>query len=243
MKKSVAVSALLILSSIFTSSVQATETAKPEQYSQLKKQLGKILNGEIKSVSPTPVNGLYEVVTPRGIVYASKDGSYLIQGDLYDLSKGVVNLTEAAMSGIRLKLLKAQVPSMISYPAKNEKYIVTVFTDVDCGYCRKLHQQISGYNKLGITIRYLAFPRGGKASNAYSQMEAIWCSDDPAKAMTDAKNGQNIKSKQCKNPIDEHYALGNRFGVRGTPALVLENGNLLPGYLPPAKLLNELQNR
>jgi len=241
MKKSIVISGLLIaFSAVFTLSMQAGEK---EDYSKIKQQLTKVLNSEIKSVSPSPISGLYQVITDKGIVFTSLDGNYMLMGELYDISKKPVNLTDMAMSGLRLEQLNSQEKSMIVYPAKEEKYVVTVFTDVDCGYCRKLHNQMTGYNKLGITIRYMAFPRGGPASPAYSQMEAIWCSDDPAKAMTDAKNGRKFESKSCKSPVQDHYALGNSFGVRGTPALVLQNGNMLPGYLPPAKLLAALQKK
>jgi len=120
---------------------------------------------------------------------------------------------------------------------------VTVFTDVSCGYCRKLHSQIADYNKLGITVRYLAFPRAGVPSANADEMQAIWCAKDPLKAMTEAKAGKKVSAASCDAKIAEQYQLGNSFGVNGTPAIVLEDGNMIPGYQPPEDLLRTLEAR
>lgn len=212
-----------------------------QDYPEIEQSLTRLLNGEIKNISPSPIDGLFQVITDKGIVYSSKDGKYLLQGELFDVSSKPISITEQAMAKLRLKQLNTYEDTMINYPAKEEKYVVTVFTDIDCGYCRKLHREMQSYNDKGITIRYLAFPRGGKKSGAYSQMESIWCAENKADAMNKAKSGIKIDGKTCENPVMQHYALGNSFGVRGTPALVLSNGNMLPGYLPADKLLSALQ--
>ncbi len=134
---------------------------------------------------------------------------------------------------------------MIVYPAKNEKYVVTVFTDTSCGYCRKLHNDMQGYNDAGITVRYLAFPRGGERSSNFNQMSAIWGAKDRVKAMHDAKSGTFDESKITPRPdlVMEQYKLGVAMGVNGTPAIVLEDGTMIPGYQPPAALLQLLDSK
>jgi thiol:disulfide interchange protein DsbC len=182
-------------------------------------------------------------MTNRGVLYISRDGSKLFHGSVYDIDKGMKNLTEAALAGPRLEMMKPLEENMLVYKAKNEKHVVTVFTDVSCGYCRKLHSQMSDYNKLGITVRYLAFPRAGVPSANADEMQAIWCAKDPLKAMTDAKAGSKVAAATCDAKIAEQYALGTTFGVNGTPAIVLEDGNMIPGYQPPEDLLRTLEAR
>jgi thiol:disulfide interchange protein DsbC len=133
---------------------------------------------------------------------------------------------------------------MIVFPAKNEKYVVTVFTDPSCGYCRKLHQEITNYNELGITVRYLAFPRGGTQSKTFEEMQQIWCATDQKDALTMAKKGRSLKqsalNRRCDQTIQKQYELGVALGINGTPAIVLEDGRMLPGYYPAQDLLKTL---
>ena len=134
--------------------------------------------------------------------------------------------------------------SMIIFGKDTLKHTVTVFTDIDCGYCRKLHNEIKKYNKLGIRIRYMFYPRAGIGSDSFKKAEAVWCSKDRAKALTQAKNGIKVTSKKCDNLVAQHYAMGNLIGIRGTPALVLEDGSVVPGYIPAARLsagLNQMK--
>jgi thiol:disulfide interchange protein DsbC len=131
---------------------------------------------------------------------------------------------------------------MIVFPAKNEKHKVTVFTDIDCPYCVKLHRDMKDYNSEGITMRYMAYPRAGIGSNSYKKIVNVWCSDDKAKAMTDAKEGNKIANKSCDNPVAQQYQLGQALGVQGTPAIFLEDGTSLPGYVPPKRLAEVLKN-
>lgn len=195
-----------------------------------------------EAIADTPVDGLLQVVTDRGLFYVGKDGKTLMQGKMYGLNNGgVENLTEKALSKVRKEGISKFDDSMIVFPAKNEKHQVTVFTDTSCGYCRRLHNQMQEYNDLGITVRYMAFPRAGVGSKIYDDMMAVWCAKDPKKAMTDAKSGDEVAAKSCKQPLDEHYAMGQRVGVNGTPAIVLEDGSMIPGYQPPAQLAKILE--
>ena len=199
------------------------------------------MNLEVSSVKETPIKNLYEVVTQRGVFYVSGDVKYLIQGDMYDLNNNMENLTEKAMLALRMKKLKAFESEMIVYKAENEKHVITVFTDTSCGYCKKLHSEMADYNKLGITVRYLAFPRQGVNSSTARTMASIWCADDRNIAMDNSKNGKGVETKTCKNTIKEQYELGQFFGVTGTPAIVLEDGTLKPGYLPAPNLLKVIE--
>lgn len=195
-----------------------------------------------ENIYPSPVPGLYQVVMPPRFFYASADGHYVVDGDL-------INMTtkQNVSQGPRNKSLSAAInslgeDSMIIFGKKTLKHTVTVFTDIDCTYCRKLHHEVKNYNDLGIRIRYMAYPRAGLGSDAFHKAEAVWCSKDKKKAMTDAKNGATVKSEKCDNPVAQQYALGNMIGIRGTPALVLEDGTVVPGYIP-AKRLSEALNK
>ncbi|MDH3670003.1 MAG: DsbC family protein [Gammaproteobacteria bacterium] len=193
-------------------------------------------------VNPAPVPGLYELVYGPHIVYVTADGRYMVRGDVVDLKKRE-NLTETKRKEARLTAINdLGEDSMIIFAPEAAKYSVTVFTDIECGYCRRLHQQMADYNRLGITIRYLAFPRAGVPSDTYDQMVSVWCADDPQQAMTAAKAGKRVEPKQCTNPVRKQYELGQAVGVRGTPTMILEDGEVLPGYVPPQQLVQMLES-
>ena len=199
---------------------------------------------EADSISASSVDGLLEVITSRGLFYFSQDGRYMIHGKVYDVSEDIVNISERTLAAVRIKEIKLFENSMIVYPAKNEKHQVTVFTDTTCGYCRKLHSQMDAYNDLGITVRYLAFPRSGISGPTFKELKTIWCSQNPEKALTDVKNGGRVMQKQianCHAPIAEQYAFGLKAGVSGTPAIIFENGTMVPGYQPPEALFAALE--
>jgi len=188
------------------------------------------------SIEETSLPGLYEVSYGSTIFYFNKDASLMFRGDIIDVKKRV-NLTEKKRGEARGELLNAMDESkMIVYPAKNEKAKVTVFTDIDCPYCVKLHREMDDYNAEGITIRYMAYPRAGIGSRSYQKAVNVWCSDDPAKAMGDAKEGKTIAKKTCDNPVAQQFQLGQGLGVQGTPAMFLEDGTSLPGYVPAKRL-------
>lgn len=231
--------AVLIAPFAMATSNAATDTVADS--AELTKKLEQTLSVEVHSLNPSPIPGLYEALTDRGVLYISQDGTKLLHGSLYDLDKGMKNLTEAAMAGPRIEMMKPLEKNMLVYKAKNEKHVVTVFTDISCGYCRKLHHQMDEYNDLGITVRYLAFPRRGVPSANADEMEAVWCAADPLKAMTEAKSGNSVQHKQCDAKIAEQYNLGQSFGINGTPAIILEDGSMIPGYQEPKALARALE--
>ncbi|CNI07370.1 bifunctional protein-disulfide isomerase/oxidoreductase DsbC [Yersinia pekkanenii] len=188
-------------------------------------------------IQPSPIPGLSTVMTESGVLYISADGKHLLQGPMYDVSSNPpVNITNQLL----LKKLDALSGEMIVYQAPQEKHVVTVFTDITCGYCHKLHEQMKDYNALGITVRYLAFPRQGLSSQAEKDMRSIWCMADRNKAFDNAMKGTEISPATCKTDISEHYKLGVQFGIQGTPAIVLQNGTVVPGYLEPKEMLQML---
>ncbi|GGQ19815.1 bifunctional protein-disulfide isomerase/oxidoreductase DsbC [Shewanella litoralis] len=231
----------LVVSLVIAPIVSAAPATDVSNESALKQKLTDTLGVNVSLIQSSPVDGLYQVLTDRGVLYVTKDGTKLFHGNLYDMEQGMKNLTEAALAGPRLEMLKPFEKDMLVYKAKDEKHVITVFTDVDCGYCRKLHNQMQGYNDLGITVRYLAYPRAGVPSANADEMQAVWCAKDPLKAMTEAKNGGNVKASSCGIDITKQYQLGQAFGINGTPALVLENGTMVPGYQSPADLLRTIE--
>ncbi len=228
-------SLLAILS--FTSGVLAKEgTAKLEQV-----LLGRGM--QVDAIETTAIDGLYAVREGSRVFYFSSDGRFLIHGEMYDLISGEPeNLTEKSLNGVRAKLINT-VPEkeFIVFKAKNEKYKINIFTDIDCGYCRKLHAEMDDYLAAGITIKYLFFPRAGLGSDAYKKAVSVWCADDRNAAITTAKMGTGVlQEKTCKNPVAEHMKLGEKLGVRGTPMMVTATGTVFPGYMPAKQLAKAL---
>ena len=196
---------------------------------------------KIDSVKPSVVKGFYEVIVGTNIFYVSDDGKYLLQGRLVDVAARK-DLTEEKLSGTRIQAIeKIGQENMIVFKPKIGKYTVTVFTDIDCGYCRKLHSEIDQYLAQGITIQYLFFPRAGKGSDSYNKAVSVWCAKDRNAALTAAKKDQEVPAKTCDNPVDEHMQLGADFDVKGTPMIVTEKGNIYPGYLPAKQLVEALE--
>ena len=188
-------------------------------------------------VKDSPVKGLKTAVTDQGILYVSENGQYVLQGKMYELTnKGPVDVAGKLLAD-KVNALKNE---MIIYPAKNEKYVVTVFMDITCHYCHILHQQVKEYNDLGITVRYLAFPRAGMNETA-RQMEAIWTAKDPVFALNEAEKGNLPKELKTPNIVKRHYDLGVQLGVQGTPSIVTSTGELIGGYLKPKDLLAALK--
>jgi thiol:disulfide interchange protein DsbC len=198
-------------------------------------------NAQTIAVSETPVAGMLQVQINSEIVYVSSDAKYLFQGQIMEIDSRV-NITDQAKSGIRQGLLEGlNVEEQISFVPESPKYELLVFTDIDCGYCRKLHNQMDEYNQEGIAIHYMAFPRAGLGSESFDKFVSVWCADDQQSALTLAKNGTDPVPLECPNPIAEQYNLGREIGVTGTPALVTSDGTLIPGYMPPEKLRQRLE--
>jgi len=194
-----------------------------------------------EDLHPSPIPGVYELMRGTDAAYVSTDGKYAIAGDLYEL-KSNNDLTETRRREARLKLL-AGVPEsqMVIFGPATARHTVTVFTDVDCAYCRKLHSQIADYNRLGIRVRYLFYPRTGPNTESWAKAQQVWCSANRNDALTRAKKGEALTAKACTDtPVAQHYALGEEFGLRGTPAIVMANGDMVPGYLTPAELAQAL---
>jgi thiol:disulfide interchange protein DsbC len=202
---------------------------------------------KIDQITPSPLPGFYQVIASGHLVYVSSDGKYLINGDVIDTVKGS-SLTDDAWAAYRkTELAKVPVADRIVFAPPNPKYTVTVFTDVTCPYCRVLHEQINAFNKEGIAVQYLAWPRSGvtgddgKPTATYKEMVSIWCAADRSDAFTQAKKGRDPKPADCKNPVKDQFDLGLRLGVTGTPAVYAEDGTLIGGYLSPQDMLKAVQ--
>lgn len=197
----------------------------------------------IEGVSTTPLANFYAIDLPGGqSLYGSADGKYLFSGDMYLLGDTIVNLAESRRVVKRQKLMdEIPLADMVVFsPAGETRDYISVFTDVDCGYCRKLHQEMADINALGIEVRYLGYPRAGLGTPTYAKIVSAWCAKNPNQAMTALKSGLEIPMAECDNPIAEHYDLGQQVGVTGTPAIITSDGRLLPGYMPAANLAEAL---
>lgn len=199
----------------------------------------------VDDVRPTPVPGLYELRFGYRIAYVDASGQFgfLGSGDLQDVSSGE-NLTASRRAEVRRELLASldEWDTLDFMPDRTEHELL-VFTDVDCGYCRRLHQQMAEYHELGIGVRYVAFPRSGPDTDSWNTMQSVWCSDDRPAALTVAKAGGFVRERQCDSvSVERHFELGREIGLSGTPALLTPGGELIPGYVPPRRLaaiLNE----
>ncbi len=195
----------------------------------------------IGDIRASAIPGLFEVdITGGDTLYMPADGNYLISGTAYRIEPGkFVSIADERMKPLRAaKLAAVPVSDMVVFSPKGKpKSFITVFTDIDCGFCRKLHKEVPELNTMGIEVRYLAFPRAGVPSPSADKLATIWCSSDTKAAMTTMKSGGSIPIKPCdKNPIASQYKLGNDLGVNGTPAIFTPDGTLLPGYMPAAEL-------
>jgi thiol:disulfide interchange protein DsbC len=212
----------------------------------VKDKIAKSLGVDRGHIRPSPVPGWYEVQKDHEFAYVSEDGKYAMEGELVNLDTGE-HLTEDRRRADRLQALKdLGADNMVIFappPPMAVKYVVTVFTDLDCPYCRKLHSQVAQFNAKGIAFRYVFFPRHGLNSPTYYQAISVWCSADRQAALTKAKLGQNIPAGKCDNPVAREYQLALDLGVRGTPGLILPDGTLYPGYLTPDELVEVLNKQ
>jgi thiol:disulfide interchange protein DsbC len=207
----------------------------------IKKALTKTLpNVSISEIKPSPIAGVYEVVADLQVIYVTADGKFLLMGDLIDLGTRE-NLSTAKRGGLIKNAVDTigEANMIVMGPAK-AKHTITVFTDVDCPYCAKLHLEVPQLVKEGVKVRYLLFPRAGIGSDTYNRSVAAWCSKEPANAVGTLKAGGKIEMKTCANPVKQHYDLGQTLHISGTPTIVLDNGKIVPGYVPAANLLSML---
>jgi len=188
----------------------------------------------------SPVAGIYRMQVQGNYAFAYVNGDYILLGDLYN-TKDQVNLADQASSERMASMLK-DVPTseMIIFGPENPKRYITVFTDIDCGYCRKLHKEMPQLTAAGIQVRYLAFPRAGIGSESHKKFISVWCNDDQQAALTAAKLGKSVAVASCDNPIEDNYKLGRSVGVRGTPTIIFDDGTVTPGYIPFATLIEKL---
>lgn len=204
-------------------------------------------NVTAEDITDSPLPGVYQVQVGSRVAYISRDGRYLMQGDLYDLETSR-NLTEASRASSRVDLL-ADVQAeemMIFAPASGEtKHTITIFTDIDCGYCRQFHREIEQVNNLGIEVHYLFYPRTGPNTDSWAKAERVWCSGSALRnsALTKAKLGGEVPDASCQgNPVSAHWDLGHEIGVTGTPSVIAANGEVIGGYLAPDQLLERLES-
>ncbi len=226
-------------------SPQAAPSASPALTpleAELAAVAARIPGAKASELRTTPVSGIYEYSHGAELLYVTADGRYGFVGDLYRMADRN-NLSDVRRRELRLALISAEPESsMVVFAPQTTKYTITVFTDVDCSYCRALHKQIAEYNRLGVKVRYLSFPRTGPNTESWSKAEQVWCSPDRRAALTQAKLGVALTTAACKpNPVAEQYELGRAIGLVGTPGIVTESGELLPGYAPPDELVQELQ--
>lgn len=214
---------------------------------ELEKQLAETLVGvSVENLQKVDGLDLYEGIVNGEVLYFSTDGQYVLQGELVSLESRT-NLTEQRRVSLRQSILNGlDEKDMIIFEPEKTEYTLTVFTDIDCVYCRKMHSEMEQYNELGIRIRYMAYPRGGIGSESYDDAVTVWCAEDRQQAMTLAKGGQELEAKTCDNPVEAEFNVGRQLGVSGTPALFMESGQSLPGYVPPERLkeiLDEASNQ
>ena len=228
---------------MFLVALLAATSAHSDEYDNVRSALEQLVPGiEVDSISESPIPGYAQVLIGAQLVYVSLDGEYLLDGQIIEVATRR-NLSDQAKGAVRQAKLEGLTDQdLITFSASGErKHRLYVFTDIDCGYCRRLHQQMAEYNDLGIEVNYMMFPRAGVGSESYNKAVSVYCADDQQVAMTAAKAGETLPPKQCDNPVEMHYELGKELGVTGTPALVTADGTLMPGYVPPAQLAERLQ--
>jgi len=231
--------------SVFPLSLLFVVAVAQENAGLSKEELAAQLPGvEAYDIADSPIPGIYELAVGSTISYVTNDGRYFLQGDLYDLEDNE-NLTEKRRARARVALLAGIDPeTMIVFSPKLEdlKYSVTIFTDIDCGYCRQFHREIAQVNALGIEVRYLAYPRTGPDTESWDKADRVWCAEDRNNALTQAKLGGRLPDELCDaTPVSGHWDLGHMVGVRGTPTILNTDGMQIGGYLTPARLLERLE--
>jgi thiol:disulfide interchange protein DsbC len=225
-------------------SARGTTTAKAGVPAEVRARVvAKLPGAKPEDVASSPIPGLYEVTMGGLVAYVSSDGKYLLSGNVYDLDTQT-NLTAERRNAARAKALAAAPEDqMIIFGPANAKMTVTVFTDIDCGFCRRFHSQIAAINKAGVRVRYMMFPRTGPGTESWRKAESVWCAKDRRDALTRAKRGEEPKTKPCNdaNSIKAQWSLGEDLGVEGTPAIFTQSGDYIGGFLTPDQLVQTVQ--
>lgn len=235
--------AALVAFSASSLTVRAAEPVPAKVAEALRQMLESPTNGlKVASIEASEITGMYAVQFQEGpLVYANASGQFFIVGDLFTVGPaGYVNLAEKRRDGMRAEEMAAVDPGdMIIFPAEGEtRSHISVFTDITCFYCQKLHREVPELNKRGVEVRYLAYPRAGMDSEGYRKLATAWCAENPPLVLTRLKNGESVPDKVCQDtPIAEQYQLGQALGVRGTPAIVTATGQMIPGYQSADELM------
>jgi thiol:disulfide interchange protein DsbC len=239
---------LPVLALILCAASFGLRAAQPPEAGDARVALLKLLpaGSKLEDLRASPIPGIYEFMQGADVSYLTADGKYFLDGNVYDMNSRQ-NLTEERRTHARLAMISAIPESeMLIFAPKNPQYTITVFTDVDCQYCRKLHSEMAELNKLGVRVRYMFYPRTGPNTESWKKAEVVWCSANRNEALTRAKTGAALDmniSKNCDaSPVAREYALGQSIGVRGTPAILTERGDYIAGYMPPRELVQEIKN-
>lgn len=229
-------------SGLFTSNTFADEHASvADSIEKVRAELIKLIPPATDSeIIATDAKNVFRIAIQGSFAYAYVDGDLVLIGDLINTATKE-NLGDVAKAKITVETIsKVPLDKMIVYGPKDAKRHITVFTDIDCGYCRKLHREIDEINAAGVQVRYLAFPRAGIGSQSYNKYVSVWCNKDPLNSLTQAKAGNAVESATCENPIEENYNLGRQVSVSGTPTIILDDGSITPGYIPVDALLQRM---
>lgn len=235
---------LVSLSALLFAHAGSAAEISPAQAEKIRNSLSVFLPSlTTDSIRSTPLPGLYEVTFDSRLFYVSEDGRYIVQGSIFDLEQQQ-DLTKPRLGELRAETVEAiGEANMLVYEPAETRHTVTVFTDIDCPYCRKMHAQMDNYLSKGIRFRYLLYPRAGKGSPSYDKAVSVWCAEDRRAAMDEAKKGEAMPKRSCDNPVDRHLEIGSKLPIRGTPAFVLSDGEMVPGYVPPDRLFALLEAR
>ncbi len=230
----IAVAAMLALAA-------SAATTPPAEKPEVRAEIARRLEVAPEDIKPSPIAGLYEVLSGAEVGYVSADGRFYVDGDVFDMGSKQ-NLTEQRRQQGRLALLATidDRDVIIFSPTGAVRHTLTVFTDIDCTYCRRMHQEIGELNRLGIRVRYLMYPRSGPDTESWTKAEAVWCSADRRDALTRAKRGEIVKAPRCEAPVAAQHALGQQIGIRGTPGIITDKGEYLAGYMPAASMAEYL---
>lgn len=228
---------MLVTSQGFT----ADKSAVADSIGKVRAELVKLIPPATDAdITATDAKNVFRIALQGSFVYAYVDGDLVLIGDLLNTATKE-NLGDIAKAEVTAeKIANVPVEKMIVYGPKDAKRHITVFTDIDCGYCRKLHREVPELNAAGVQVRYLAFPRSGVGQDSYKKYVSVWCNADQQEALTMAKSGESVPSATCDNPIAENYNLGRSVGVSGTPTIIMDDGTLTPGYVPFAALLERM---
>lgn len=227
---------LIMMSSAMAEALKDDAHAAVE--AKIRERLGAL---PVQSVKPAPIAGIYEVVVGGQIAYFSEDMNFLFDGDIIDY-KAKVNLTEQKRNSMTAEVFTTMKEGdyLAFTPKSGAKHVINVFTDVDCGFCRKLHQEVPALNEKGIEVRYFLYPRAGLNSGSAKKLETVWCANNQQEAMNRAKAGEKLPAKSCDNPIKNHLALGEQVGLRGTPLIITNGGGRISGYRPADQIYAQL---